>query len=81
MCAEVKKQKLVTKDAEETRKIAHLRVHLNRVVGCVRRKYTMLSAAVPVNMIACEDEDMMFLDKVVTVCCALTNMCPSVMKL
>ncbi len=32
MCAEVKKQKLVTKDAEETRKIAHLRVHLNRVV-------------------------------------------------
>ncbi|XP_052455180.1 uncharacterized protein LOC128015405 [Carassius gibelio] len=82
MCAEVENQKLVPKDEVETRKIAHLRVHLKRVIGCVRTKYTMLSEAVPVSMIApCEDDGMIFLDKVVTVCCALTNMCPSVMKL
>ncbi|XP_059416650.1 uncharacterized protein LOC132152030 [Carassius carassius] len=82
MCAEVENQKLVPKDEVETRKIAHLRVHLKSVIGCVRTKYTMLSEAVPVSMIAPrEDDGMIFLDKVVTVCCAFTNMCPSVMKL
>ncbi|KAM4591554.1 uncharacterized protein PAE49_017116 [Odontesthes bonariensis] len=86
MCAEVKiptctrgRAQLEAKDAEETRAIAHLRIHVERVIGVVRNKFRFLHSTVPVHMLLkCEGENLMPLDKIVTVCCALTNMCKSV---
>ncbi|XP_051733486.1 uncharacterized protein zgc:113019 [Ctenopharyngodon idella] len=84
MCAEVKTpasghSQLDAKDVEVTRQIAHLRVHVEKLIGCVRTKYIILNGTVPVSMVLpCQGEDMTFLDKIVTVCCALTNMCPSI---
>lgn len=59
MCAEVKITEecrlLEAKDAEETQQIAQLRVHVERVTGCVRTKYIMLNGIVPVSMaVPCE---------------------------
>ncbi|XP_029966220.1 uncharacterized protein LOC115401959 [Salarias fasciatus] len=70
---------LAARDEEETRKIAHLRIHVEKVIGNICQKYRILSGTIPVHMILpCEGEEVTLLDKIVTVCCALTNHCPSV---
>ncbi len=78
MCAEVKipaftigRCQLDAEDVEETQQIAHLRVHVERVTGCVRTEDTILSETIPVSMVLpCEGEDTIFLYKIVSLCCA-----------
>lgn len=77
MCAEVKisaggRCHLDIRDVEETQKIAHLRIHVERVIDSIRNNYPRLAGKAPFCMeLPC---DMTLLDKTVLVCCALTNM-------
>uniref|UniRef100_A0A1A8PKY3 THAP-type domain-containing protein n=1 Tax=Nothobranchius rachovii TaxID=451742 RepID=A0A1A8PKY3_9TELE len=81
MCAEVKtltngRHHLLPKTAEETKRVSHLKPQIQKVIGVVCNTYKILSSDIPVRMIeSCEGESVTFLDKVVTVCCAVTNMC------
>ena len=63
-------------DIESTRKIANSSIHVERVIGQVKQKYTILSSKVPHDLL--KGEVLVTLDKIVAICCALCNLCESV---
>ena len=57
-------------ELEQSRKLAHLRIHVERVIGLLRQKYT-----VPIDYLFVNDgKGIATIDKIATVCCALTNL-------
>ena len=86
-CAEVKlppftkgKKQLSQMEIDVARKLSRVRIYVERVIGVVRQKYTILQSTLPINMIIMseEDSDISSVDKIVTVACALCNHCDSV---
>jgi hypothetical protein len=67
-------------ELESTRGIANVRIHVERVIGCVRQKYVILGhGIVPIqSLMSAAKNTPCLLDKVTFVCCALTNCCKSV---
>jgi hypothetical protein len=65
-------------EVEESRVISNLRIHVERVIGNVRKKYTILRGPIKIRDLCTDPHDETFVDKVVTVCCCLLNAMPSV---
>ncbi|CAN7950193.1 unnamed protein product [Ixodes pacificus] len=63
---------------EATRKLANVRIHVERVIGLVRRKYTILKSTIPSELLVARDGTNTGLDKIVLVCAALTNLSASI---
>lgn len=72
------KSQLSALDIEQTRTIAHVRIYVERVIGLVRNKFTILQQTVPIDFLISVQDEMPEIDKIVTVCCALANICESV---
>ena len=66
-------------EVEETRSIANVRIHVERVIGCVRQKFSILKETIPIDMINKRvGEECPLIDRIARVCCALCNVCNSV---
>ena len=64
---------------ESTRRLANVRIHVERVIGLLRNKYQILKGPLSIEMLYTKSGDQeAFIDKIAKACCALTNLSDSV---
>lgn len=70
------KNQLHPLEIEETRQIAHVRIHIERVIGMIKNKFKFFNGTIPITMLKMGNnkEHKNTLDKIVNVCCALINL-------
>ena len=64
-----------------SRELSIVRIHVERVIGVLKQKYTILQSTIPISLLSNSDPDgVSTIDKLVSVCCALVNLSPSVVS-
>ena len=77
------KNQLAPEDVEGTRKIANVRIHVERVIGAARQRFQILSATIPLpnEYSRTKQGGLVFLDSIVRVYCGLHNVCDSIVSI
>lgn len=75
------KKQLDKCEVDWSRELSIVRIHVERVIGAVKQKYTILGGTLPISLVGNFGDGNNTMDKLVNVCCALYNCCPSVVPL
>ena len=74
-----KQDQLTQSEVDQSREISNHRIHVERVIGHMRKKYNILRGPINVeHMVACDSESFTLIDKIVAVCCCLLNTLPGI---
>ena len=67
-------------DVEATRKLANVRINVERIIGAMRQYFQILSATgvLQKELVTKRNNGVVVLDSVVRVCCALNNVCEGI---
>ena len=73
------KKQLEKQEVDWSRELSIVRIHVERVIGLLKQKYTILQGTLPISLVSNDsDDNVTTIDKIVRVCSALINMCPPV---
>ena len=67
------KKQLEKVDVDWSREISVVRIHVERVIGVLKQKYTILQNIVPISLMKDTKGTTSTIDKIVRVCCACLN--------
>ena len=77
------KEQLDPLDVERSRRIASVRIHVERMIGLLRRKYTILEGLLPTHFLSCNptgppESQVPIIGHILRVFSAIVNFCPSI---
>ncbi len=65
-------------EVHDTRSIANVRIHVERVIGMICQKYSILQSTLPIHYVHKRESQPPLIDNIVSVCCALCNIFDSI---
>lgn len=75
------KPQLSQKEVEQSKQISEVRIHVERIIGALKKRYQILSGTLSVAMIKHKnDKGVSNIDKLLVVCSALTNLGESIIS-
>ena len=77
------KKQLSCNEVDYAREISHIRIHVERVIGQMKKKFQLRKGVILISMLneKTPTDDKTFIDCIFTVCAALCNVCTSVVPL
>ena len=75
------KGQLSQRDVELSKQLSKVRIHVERVIGNLKNKYTILKGPLLVNLLKHKhDKDIANIDKISAICASLTNLSESIVE-